>query len=113
MFRHLIERWRNWVGDAELERAIRDELVRQGFPRQGSQLRDMRLYAIQRPGYVQVWSFEVDTQRNGQAVHLHGAARDDTRNEGHQSAAVVISADPATIEQQLAQWSEGLIVRRR
>lgn len=113
MFRHLIERWKNWVGDAELERAIRDELVRQGFPRQGSQLRGTHLYAIQRPGYVQVWSFEVDTQRGGLDVHLYGAARDDTRNEGRQSAAVIISSDPIEVEQQLAQWSEGLIVRRR
>jgi len=113
MFRHLIDRWKNWIGDAELERAIRNELVRLGFPRQASQLHNTRLYAIQRPGYVQVWSFEVDTNRNSESLQLYGAARDDTRNEGRKAASVVISPNQSVVSQQLEEWSEGLIVRRR
>lgn len=113
MFRHLIGRWKNWVGDADLERAIRDELVRQGYPRQASQLRDTRLYAIQRPGWVQVWSFRVETSRGNTVLSLFGAAHDDTRKTGPSATDVLISDNYGVVRKQLAAWSDGLIIRRR
>lgn len=113
MLRHLINRWNNWLGDSSLERAIRDQLVRQGYPRQASQIQHARMVAIERPGWVQVWRFTVVTKHKGDdglnEVTLFGAARDD----GRCSTSVLLSTDQRLVHVRLAEWSEGLIVRRR
>lgn len=108
MLRELLERWRHWLGDRELEQAIRDELVRSGYPRQASQIVDARMVAIERPGWVQVWRFRVETTRDKQPVTLHGAARDD----GRHGTAVFLSRDPQPAAKQVAAWSVGFVVRR-
>ena len=107
MFRHLLDRWKNWVGDRSLELAIRKQLVKQGYPRQASRIIEPRMIAIQRPGWVQVWRFRVETKHNGQPITLCGAARDD----GRVGTKVLISTESAAVQRQLAEWSEGLIVR--
>lgn len=109
MFRELLERWKNWLGDHELEQAIRDELVRQGYPRQASRIVEAQMVAIERPGWVQVWRFGVETTHDSAPVRLYGAARDD----GRFGTEVLISRDEPPIARQLASWSDGLIVRRR
>jgi hypothetical protein len=109
MLRYLLDKWQNWIGDSSLELAIRKELVRQGFPRQASRILDARMVAIQRPGWVQVWRFRVDTKQAGERVTLFGAARDD----GRTGTKVLISTQLDVVEQQIHKWSEGLILRRR
>jgi hypothetical protein len=109
MIRHLLDRWKNWLGDSSLERAIRNELVRQGYPRQASKIVDARMIAVERPGWIQVWRFRIDTHRNGEPILLFGAARDD----GRVGTKVLISHEFGPVEKQLALWSEGLIVRRK
>ncbi|MCO6047913.1 hypothetical protein NG895_28750 [Aeoliella sp. ICT_H6.2] len=109
MLRELLERWKNWLGDHELEQAIRDELVRHRYPRQASRIEDAQMVAIERPGWVQVWQFRVETNRDGEPVTLYGAVRDD----GRHGTEVELSIDPQPVAKQLAVWSEGLIVRLR
>lgn len=109
MLRHLLGRWKNWLGDSSLEQAIRNQLVREGYPRQASRIVEPRMSAIQRPGWVQVWRFRVDTHREGEPVTLFGAARDD----GRVGTKVMLSANYAAVEKQLAEWSEGLLLRKR
>lgn len=112
MLRHLLERWKNWLGDSSLEQAIRDQLVRQGYPRHASRIKHARMVAIERPGWVQVWRFTVATKRKDVAdpgdITLFGAARDD----GRTGTKVLISTDGCLVQARLAEWSHGLIVRR-
>ena len=108
MLRKLIERWNSWIGDSDLERAIRDHLVCEGYPRKASEIREARMVAIQRPGWVQVWKFRVETVLDDQPLTLFGAARDD----GRTGTRVVVSQHFSPVQLQLSQWSEGLIRRR-
>ncbi len=55
----LRQRWSNWSGDAELEKAIRQHLSGHGYYGGSAKLRDVRLAAVQRPGWVQIYRFEV------------------------------------------------------
>ncbi len=57
--RHLRERWSNWCGDAEMEKAIRQHLSDQGYYGGSAKLRNVRLAAVQRPGWIQIYRFEV------------------------------------------------------
>lgn len=108
MLRELLERWKTWLGDRDLEHAIRNELVRGGYPRQASRIVDAQMVAIERPGWVQVWRFRVETNRDNEPITLHGAARDD----GRHGTEVLLSVEPQPVAVQLASWCEGLIVRR-
>jgi hypothetical protein len=60
--RHLRERWSNWCGDAEMERAIRQYLSDQGYYGRSAKLRNVRLAAVLRPGWVQIYRFEVSAR---------------------------------------------------
>lgn len=69
----------------------------------------MKLVSIERPGWVQVWRFRVETKTaEEQPVTLHGAARDDGRRPGSE---VLLSESVERVEQQIDAWSEGLIRR--
>lgn len=57
--RQLRERWSNWSGDAEMERAIRQHLSGRGYYGRTAKLRGVRLVAVQRPGWIQIYRFEV------------------------------------------------------
>ncbi len=74
-FRHLQQRWGNWCGDADMEKAIRRQLSKHGYYGGSAQLRSVRLAAVQRPGWLQVYRFEVTARAatsaaiNGDSVH--------------------------------------------
>lgn len=57
--RYFRERWSNWSGDAEMERAIRQHLSSQGYYGGSAKLRKIRLAAVQRPGWIQIYRFDV------------------------------------------------------
>ncbi len=106
-----INAWTGWLGDRDLELAIRRELARQQFASTTARIRRSRLEAIERPGWVQVWSFTVDTTQASRPVELFGAARDDGREHGRRGTVVFLSGESNERNRQLAEWCEGRIRR--
>ena len=102
----LRRRWSDYVGDRDLERAIRAEIVARGLP-EGAAIRNVRLAAIERPGWVQVYEFDVEATPSGMAGSHRwlGVARDD----GRRGAVVRLFDTPKLREQQFVAWSEGMI----
>ena len=109
-FNSLANSWADWVGDRHLQLAIHRELRRGGFAVHAAAIRDVRLIAIERPGWVQVRSFSVETFDTQKApVTLMGLSRDD----GRQAHIDVLLTDvEAEFNARREQWSEGLIRRR-
>lgn len=59
----LRERWQNWCGDREMELAIRQHLGKRGFYGGAAKLRNVRVIAIERPGWLQIYRFEAAVRR--------------------------------------------------
>lgn len=114
MFRDLLKRWSDWTGDKRLTEAIRAELRRGGYAVNAAQIREVRLTAIERPGWVQVYRFAVETTTNPENPHkkepvlLLGLSRDDGRKSRIE---VLLTPDQAAWRERLDAWSDGLIVR--
>ncbi|QDT69013.1 hypothetical protein MalM25_19390 [Planctomycetes bacterium MalM25] len=115
MLKQLLESWSDWTGDKRLTQAIRRELARLGYAVNAAETREVRLTAIERPGWVQVYRFRVETVTNDENPHsrrevtLHGVSRDDGRKSRIE---VLLSESLSERNQQLEDWSEGLIRRR-
>jgi hypothetical protein len=58
-FKSIREKWENWSGDRELEHAIRRHLSANGHYGGTAKLQNVRLAAVQRPGWLQVYRFDV------------------------------------------------------
>lgn len=56
--KNLSRRYNDWCGDADMEKAIRSHLSDEGFFGHTAKLKNVRLVAIQRPGWLQVFRFE-------------------------------------------------------
>lgn len=61
--KHLQERWNNWCGDRDLEVAIRRHLTADGHFGGSAKLSNIRLAAVQRPGWLQVYRFDAVVKR--------------------------------------------------
>lgn len=117
MLRELLRRWQDWTGDKRLDQAIRRQLRAEGLAASSARIRDVRLEAIQRPGWVQVYRFAVETHAVGDGssddrreVVLLGLSRDDGREA---SIRVFLTEDEAAWRTRVEEWSDGLIRRRR
>ncbi|MEM6798935.1 MAG: hypothetical protein AAF589_05425 [Planctomycetota bacterium] len=110
MLRELLRQWADWTGDELLTRAIRRELRQQKLAVHAAKIRDVRLVAIERPGWVQVRRFRVETTDGDRLpIVLQGLARDDGRKQGID---VLLTTSSAELKARLDAWSEGLIRRR-
>jgi len=127
-WQELTNRWKNWTGDRELDIAIRRHLSDQGYQGGGAELKQVKLIAVQRPGWVQVYRFEavarrqvIDELENESASAtppshsvtsgsqlLYGLVRDD----GRFGCEVQTFIHPARRIELFKQWSEGLITLR-
>ncbi len=114
--------WSDWVGDSDMERSIRQHLDQSGYYGKGAKLSNVRLVAIQRPGWLQIFRFEaearvridVDEDADGpdpppQYVQLFGLIQHDFRKS---IANVRLFEEPAARKQQFRSWAEGLIQLR-
>lgn len=102
-----LERWKNWVGDRDMESAIRAQLRDQGYQSARSQITNFKLVAIERPGWVCIYEFGVETwDASTTGVTLFGVARDDARRR----TTVQLHERPEPRDEQRAIWSEGLIL---
>ena len=118
---YFVDRWNNWVGDSDMERAIRKYLSTIGFFGDTAKLRNVRLVAVQRPGWIQVFRFEVtarvrpeESDEDGpdhaaEYSSLYGLIREDAR-KNHQDISVF--DDEEDRRALFAEWSEDLICLR-
>ncbi len=90
--RSFFERWDNWVGDRDMELAIRRRLSSLGYRGQGAKLSGVRLAAIKRPGWLQLYqfdaavrnsneTFDVAQQSDNEELRLFGIVSLDSRTQ--------------------------------
>jgi hypothetical protein len=120
--KHLGRKWSDWCGDHDMEVAIRGHLTDSGYFGKTAKLRNVRLVAVQRPGWLQVFRFEVvarvqppdSTGEEGpdpQAEYreLFGLVREDLR---HKVSVVRTFVDEDQRKTLFADWSQDLICLR-
>jgi hypothetical protein len=70
------DRWANWCGDRDLEMAIRRHLTADGYFGGSAKLTNVRLAAVQRPGWLQVYRFDAMAKlASGSDEHDAGAEK--------------------------------------
>ncbi len=118
--RHLKQRWDNWSGDRDMEMAIRKHLNQEGYFGGTAKVQQLKLVAVQRPGWLQVFRFEAvarvrlegDPEKPDPEAEYHtlyGLIRDDFR---HNISDIRVFADEDERRNLFARWSEGLICLR-
>lgn len=115
-FRRIAEAWANWIGDRDLDLALRKHLTTEGYLGDSATITECKLAAVQRPGWVQVYTFKarVRSAINEEMPHaeLLGVVRQDERKQAS-AFEIGVFSDAAGRDAQLAQWSENLISLRR
>ncbi len=110
-FRKWKESWEGWISDSDLERTLRSKLTQQGFYGESAKFRSFHLVAIQRPGWLQVFSFTVDArvakddERDREIVKLFGLVRQDERYRRCDIELFRNAADRMSLYQ---RWTENL-----
>ena len=119
--RHLRKRWEDWCGDHEMETTIRKHLTQNGFFGGTARLRNVRLVAVQRPGWLQVFRFDAtvrvrpeDEDHDGVSPaaeyrEVFGLVKDDIR---HKVNTVRFFEQEEERIELFARWSDGLICLR-
>lgn len=105
--------WAQWVGDRDLEIALRNHLDQLGYNGRTARLRHVRLSAIQRPGWLQVYTFTVQfpSSTSPQSLpELFGVVRLDER---YDKVEVGIFDNRAERTRQFDAWSHDLLRLRR
>ena len=117
----LREKWSNWSGDRDLEVAIRRHLTNNGLYGGTAQLQNVRLAAVQRPGWLQVYRFDAWARVMPSTGHdegpdlpaeykqLYGLVREDIR---YDQTAVRTFETPDARRQLFNEWSVDLIQLR-
>lgn len=119
--KQLQQRWNDWCGDRDMELTIRKHLTTNGYFGGTAKLRNVRLVAVQRPGWLQVFRFEATARVAPEAENdevpdpdaeyheLYGLVRDDIR---HKINVVRVFQSAEERRALFARWSEGLICLR-
>ncbi len=98
------------IGNKVLEKDLRDYLTSQGFFGRSAQFSNVRLAALQRLGWLQVFTFDVRAKHESAGWRgLLGACLDDERSKLFE---VVVGEDPVPREGAISKWSQGLITKR-
>ena len=112
--RQLAEKWTNWLGDRDLDLALRKHLNEQGFLGESAQFSQLRLVAVQRPGWLQVYTFTAQAKSrlnaSDQQQSLFGIVRQDERFNRMEIRVFSVLGERTQL---VEQWSDGLIRLRR
>ncbi len=99
------------IGNKVIEKDLRDHLEASGYYGRSAEFSRLELVGLQRPGWLQVFAFEVRAkEQGGDWVDLFGACRDDERVKTFD---VVLTRAEAERDKQLAEFSDGLITLNR
>ncbi len=108
--RQLVDNWASWLGDRDLEIALRKHLNEQGFFGDSAKFRQLRLMAVQRPGWLQVYTFTVEAMSqlntSEQPQCLFGIVRQDER---YNRLEISVFSNRSERSKLLDEWSEDLI----
>ena len=119
--KHLRRRWNDWCGDRDMELTIRRHLTSNGYFGTTAKLRNVRLVAVQRPGWLQIFRFEATVRVAPQGENeegpdpqaeyreLYGLVRDDIRHKINDVRVFESSQERCSL---FARWSDGLICLR-
>lgn len=120
LWKQLRTAWDDWCGDREMENSIRRHLTEHGYFGNTAKFRAVRLVAVQRPGWLQIYRFEATARVNpgespdeaaAEAVYedLFGLVQDDARkNISH----VRVFTQESQRRELFLTWSDGLICLR-
>lgn len=119
-FEHLKQRWNDWCGDRDMEIAIRKHMTDSGFYGQTAKIQNVRLVAVQRPGWLQVYRFEAMVRAKPVNEHesepsepqyryVSGLVKDDIRFKVQTVRTFTSERDRRAC---FAQWTDGLICLR-
>lgn len=98
-------------GNRSAERDIRDWLTSQGYSGKTASFVEIELHAIQRPGWFQVFRFEVHClTADEEKTQLYGSMKSDERYGGPE---IEVSPNIDVRDATLANWSDGLIMQRK
>lgn len=112
------QRWSNWIGDSELERCLRTYLQQNGYGA-NAEFQQLKLEAIQRPGWLQIFSFVVVAVPHREdesdvtsraSVQLYGLVRQDERYE---RCEIELFETPSQRNEALDTWSQDMLRPRR
>ena len=121
LLKHIRKRWEDWCGDHDMEVTIRKHLTVNGFFGGTAKLRNVRLVAVQRPGWLQVFRFdatvrvrpeideEVGKDPEPEYREVFGLVKDDIR---HKVNTVRFFEQEQERIELFARWSEDLICLR-
>lgn len=117
--KQLRARWANWCGDYDMEMKIRRHLSANGYFGETARLKRVRLVAVQRPGWLQVFRFDVtarvahperEAEPDPPAEYhdLFGLVREDARRG---TAVRLFDCEEKRVEL-YREWADGLIQLR-
>jgi hypothetical protein len=100
------------IGNKVAEKDLRTWLEANGYFGRSAELFELELIAVRRPGWEQVFRFRVRAKRQDESgwVDLTGLFRDDERKSRFEGRFTASGEDDAAA---FAEWTEGMIVRRR
>lgn len=99
------------IANKVTEKDIRDWLDQQGYQGRSARFHELELHAIKRPGFLQVFRFQVEaTDNSTNRSFLYGVVRDDERYSNGQT--ILCFEDEQLQKEQLIAWSEGLFQPR-
>lgn len=106
--REFRSRWDSYVGDRDLEVAIRKDLDANGYGGSTAAIFDTRLAGTVRPGWVQVSTFRVQAKHraSGERRELYGVSREDERRA---ESAIRLLASVEDRDALLTDWTEGML----
>ena len=88
---------------------------RNGFYGTSAEIRDLELYAIERPGWLQVFCFQVRVKSRTESEEpwseMFGVVKDDERRRGDKKTQVEMFPTAQQQADKLQQWSQGLIAK--
>ena len=110
----------NLIRNRTTEKDVRAWMDRNGFYGTSADIRDLELYAIERPGWLQVFSFQARVKsREGSEgetseapwSEMFGVVKDDERRRGDDKTQVELFLSAQQQADKLQQWSQGLIAK--
>ncbi len=105
-----VEKWSMWIGDRDLELALRQRLNREGFYGDGARFENLKLAAIERPGWLQVYVFTAVAKsrliEDAQPQQIFGVLRQDER---YNKLDVQVFASRPARNAKFQEWSQELI----
>ena len=112
--KQLAKKWSGWVGDRDMEIALRSYLDNEGYFGDSAAFEGVRLAAVQRPGWLQIYIFNVEAKPREEAVErpvrLFGLVRQDERYKRQEIETFRIRSERNA---RLDEWSTELIRLRR